>query len=194
MIPLKIKDRLIIYGSGKSIVNLYEINLPDYELWGLNNLYSIYSSADRWFELHQFKKMGIRWMRRGQNQWGGHSIKYHLKKLDELNIPIFMHKRNEIVKKSVEFPFIEILNNFQFHYFTCTVCWQLALAIMMRYKEIYMIGVDLEDYWERIYQKGAVEYFLGLAQGMGIKIRIPLDSPILKAPFLYSFEKENLYQ
>lgn len=196
MIPKRTKDKLIIIGSGRTIYDLSP-ERKDAELWGNNNCYSLINSPDRWFEIHQIIKDGKifgKWIRRGSETFGSIDIKRYLKELADLNIPIFMHRKLSLIPLSVEFPFQEILDSYKFHYFTCTISWQLALAIKMGYKEISIFGIDMEEYFERRYQRASVEYFLGMAQGAGIKVNVPRDSPILKAPFLYGFEYENLYQ
>ncbi len=199
MIPEKIQSKLVIVGSGRTI-RLYSPS-EGWEVWGNNNIYSVVEKPDRWFEIHQISKekkmMKEVYYRRGKKEIGTYrpiSIEKYLLQLDKLGIPVFMRQKNELIKQSIEFPFEEIYQNFIFHYFTCTFCWQLALAIMMGYEEIALYGVDLEDYWERKYQRPAVEYWLGLAQGMGIEIKIPLDSSLLKGAFQYGAEPVNFYE
>ncbi len=193
MIPKRLKDKLIIAGSGRTS-GLIPTEKKDFELWGNNNCYSLLTVyPDRWFEIHQIEKIKNIWYRRGETEFGNIKIEKYLSALALLNIPIFMHRKLDLVPLSIEFPFQDILDSYKFHYFTCTISWQIALAIKMSYKEISIYGIDMEEYFERRYQRASVEYFLGMAQGAGIKVNVPRDSPMLKAPFLYGFEYENLY-
>lgn len=192
----RLKNKLVICGTGRTISLLRDIE--NCEVWGVNNLFNLnLTGFDRWFEIHVFeeiKKLGrTKYLRRGIDKFGNQSVKDYLSSLASLNIPVFMHKKMKMIPLSEEFPFEEIMKNYKYQYFTNSISWELGLAILMGYKEISLFGVEMEEYFERRYQKGSVEYFLGYAQGKGIKVNISLDSPLLKAPFLYGFEGQNLY-
>ena len=197
----RIKDKLIILGTGPSLTtDGFRCNDSSYEIWGLNNVYDTLTyrnleiKADRWFEIHQIDKIKNTYFRRGVQFWGMGSVKKHLERLRDLDISIIAHRWIPIIPKSIPYPFMEVFDAFEYPYFTCTMCWQLALVILMKYKEVFLIGIDLMDYWERRYQKAAVEYWLGLAQGGGIKVRVSLESGLLKGPYLYGFERINRYE
>lgn len=202
MIPKRTNDRLIILGATGSSLSRFLSEPDEYkdcERWGLNNLFFI-SNPTRWFEIHQIwqPKTAELWLRRGKPhqtlEGEQRPVIEYLKKLDSLNIPIYMHQKNPLIKKSIEFPFKECLDSFPYQYYTCTMAWQMALAILMGFKKIELHGMELFDYWERRYQKACLTYWMGLALGMGIDVRTSLDSGLLRGPFLYGFEKENLYE
>ncbi len=76
-------------------------------------------------------------------------------------------------------------------YFTSTIAWIFAFAMICGYKEIGIWGVDmstLEGFSEYQWQKGCCEHWLGFARGKGINTFIPPESLLLKSLFVYGLE------
>ena len=203
MIPKRQSDKVAIIGSSTYSLSRFltdRENFKDYEVWGLNNLFSLATNPTRWFEIHRiWQPKGAKyWLRRGKPQQyvdgKRKPVIYYLLKLHELNVPVYMHEKNPLIKQSTEFPFLECLNSFPYQYFTCTMAWQMALAILMGFKRIELHGMEVGDYWERRYQKPCLTFWMGLAIGKGIDVRTSLDSQLLRGPFLYGFERENYYE
>jgi len=80
-----------------------------------------------------------------------------------------------------------ILANFR-RYFTNSISWEIALAILEGFKTIYIFGVDMAQDCEYSFERPSVEYFCGFAEGRGIKLILPEKSDLLKAMWLYPFE------
>jgi len=209
MIPKRIKDNLVIIGSDHQSNIYFMANQEDfektYEIWGLNNVFSLIAHPTRWFEIHRIwkepdpqNKNKFIWKRRDKPEQYLRGepvpIEKYLKKLDSLNVPVYMHEKNPIVKKSEEFPFKECLDAFSVHFYTCTFAWQIALAILMGFRRIEFYGVELNDYWENQYQKHCVCFWIGMAIGKGIDVRTSLESRLLRGSFLYGFERQNYYE
>jgi hypothetical protein len=201
VIPKRVSDKLVILGSSALSLPAYLNDreaFKEYESWGLNNLFGVVPNPTRWFEIHRiWKEKGV-WYRRGKSEQSvdgeKSSIKKYLERLDSLKVPVLMHEVNPLIEKSVEFPFKEIMDSFPFHFYTCTMAWQMGLAILMGFKRIEFYGMDLLDYWERRYQRACLAYWIGVATGRGIDVRMSLDSTFMRSPFLYGFEKENYYE
>lgn len=78
-------------------------------------------------------------------------------------------------------------------YFTCTFAYQIALAVADGFAEISLWGVDLDlgTARERLVEKPCVEYWLGLAEGRGVKVTLPLQSTLLDRRYLYGYDYDG---
>jgi len=100
-----------------------------------------------------------------------------------------MQKKWTSIKNSEIYPKEEIVRRFG-NYFTNTISWMIALAIHKGYKTIGIFGVDMAVSSEYHHQRPSCEYFIGLARGMGINVILPDEADLLKARFLYGFERK----
>ncbi len=161
-IPQRKKEKCAIVGTSDSW-KLAPYNDPDWEIWGVNNLYILIKqlekggSMDRWFEIHEFKYDGHNFFRRGDQVFRGKAVESYMKELASLNVQIFMQKHWDSIPLSVEYPFKEIQEMFPRRYNTNTISWELALAIAMGFKEIGCWGVDMSVGGEYYYQRPSVE-------------------------------------
>lgn len=159
---------------------------PKVEKWGINQLWKILPDKqfDRWFELHSLYDFY-------------HANPPHQDFLRNFHGPVYV--RAEDYRLALEwgiqtaqpFPDVPILERFR-PYFTNTISWLIALAIMMRPKELSLYGVDMaQDHLlaaEYSEQRPSCEYFIGLAEGLGIDVKLPPGSDLLGATHLYGFE------
>jgi len=191
--------KIAIIGAAVSENEIAAIKkLKGYELWGMNNVFIAFPDVTftRWFELHHFTRIGNRYLRRGQSRYTElfRTIKEYLEAINDLGIPVYMQKPFAPVKKSVKFPFREIMRFFKTQYFGCSFAWMLAFALYehlkgQRIETIALLGVDLLVH-EYYYQRPSTEYWIGRAQGMGIQVQISNTCSLLKAPWIYAY-KEN---
>lgn len=163
-----------------------------WEYWGVNNCFADVERCrfTRWFELHTFRRQGRALYRRDQVRYrvAGElvSVKEYLKAIDALKIPVYMQKKNRLVRQSRVFPFQEIMDRFGTDYFGCSFAWMIALAIMEGATDIALHGMALSGA-EYYYQRPSVEFFLGLALGKGISIHNAQSSELLRGPWIYAF-------
>lgn len=138
----------------------------DGEVWGLNDMVvdRIYT---RWFELHP------------TGRWDA-------KFLSGLGIPVYMQEHHPEIPLSAPYPLDRITRKYG-RYFTNTISYMLALALDEGFKTIVLYGVDMLMQDERVHQKGSVEYFLGVARGMGVEVYVSHGSALLKSK-LYGYE------
>lgn len=157
---------------------------PDAEIWGMNALYKLAAKPEmqtaftRWFQLHDVDVAH-------KDDLDG-----HLGWLKSVQFPIyiwpeFMDRWD--IPYAVPYPKQEVLEHFG-RYFTNTVSWMLALAILEDFKKIGVYGIDMAQDTEYQNQRPSCEYFLGWAQGAGIEVFLPTSSDLLKTPFLYGSE------
>jgi len=198
----------------RNMVPWNEVKEGKAEAWGVNNLCHSMPLAQfpftRWFEIHHIDKLEDGTFRRRfdpvfRNQkvndylMGGEFQGQTVPGLADLNIPVYMQKLWPEVPNSIVYPVEQMVAQFG-DYFTNSISFQLALAISEGFEEIHVYGVDmavsskmfLHD--EYAQQRPSCEYFLGIAQGRGIKIFIPDTSDLLKTRFMYGYEEPETHK
>lgn len=188
------KDKVCIVGCADS-KKLVPFDDDSFEFWGVNNLYGVNLPGahwDRWFEIHNIE-IGPdgKYRRRESLDFRGQNVKDYLEGIGKMDCPVvYMQKKWDIIPQSIEYPLDAICAVFG-RYLTNTISYELALAILMGFKEIHVYGVDMAVGSEYEFQRPSCEYFLGLAVGKGITIFIPDEADLLKARFLYGFEERK---
>jgi len=172
--------RIAIVGKAPSSRELAPYGNDSWEIWTLADLVvaQIAPRFDRHFELHpihwfeQQNKLYLQWMQTVKDK------------------PIYLRAIDERVPAGVEYPKEKVIKFFGCRYFTNTVSWMLALAIMERPEEIGIWGVDMAQSEEYAAQRPSCELFIGFALGLGIQVTIPAESDLLKCRRLYGFEAD----
>ena len=166
-------------GTKNHVRRLYN-DLDKFEIWGLNQLYIVFPEivpkATRWFQIHHEDRF----------LEGDHNTFEWMKQKH----PFPIYVREEYVDQfpsAVAFPEKEIIRKFG-RYFSSQIAWMMALAIHEKYEEIHLYGIHMVMDDEYHFQKEGIEYYIGLARGMGIKVFIPPGCELLKTAFLYGFE------
>lgn len=191
--------KIAIIGKAPSSLALAPYGDPSWEVWILNTLGHA-AEVPRWdrqFELHDLeltkdKAYGDYY------QW-----------LSRQDRPVYLRDTPPAeFKNGIQNPLGDILEHFKGlagrSYITNTVSHMIALAIYehengMTVSDIGIWGVDMAQHalqgaghvgWftsEYARQRPSVEYWLGLAEGKGIKVTVPPQSDILKAACIYGF-------
>ncbi len=156
------------------------------EIWGLNELHKYVPRWDRWFEVHDDTTLGVtsRDLSEGEQ-------KRHLEWLAQPHgKPIYMQPQfcDGRFPSAVPYPLEAMILRFR-RYFTSSIGYMLALAIAEGYTWIGLYGVDLASDQEYPGQRPNAEYYIGIAEGMGITVEIAKTSALLKAGHLYGYEK-----
>jgi hypothetical protein len=163
----------------------------DTEIWCLNEMYRVAPEvknfrADRWFEIHDlFSK--------------SKAVKEHQEFLQKAqhDMPLYVQKKYDHLPNAIVFPFNEIIEFFEKkgvcgkRYFTNSISWFIAYAIMLEFKEIAICGVDMATDSEYGWQRPSCEYWIAAAEFSGIKVTIPESSDLLKCGQLYAIESSN---
>ena len=125
--------------------------------------------VDRVLELHDRDSWGLR--------------------IDEINnskVPVWMWKHYDEIPLSEPFP-LEGLSKFR-KYFTNSISFLIAQAIVEGYTDIGLFGVHMATTTEYSHQRPSCEYFLGYAEALGINLWIPDGADLLKSARMYGFE------
>lgn len=167
-------------------------NDDSWEIWAVNDAYAYVPRVTRTFELHHLQNMGNRrnpqyeeWLKKGK-------------------VPTYMWQTNPDWPAVVAYPREDIMGLFG-TYWTNSISWMLALAIA-ELSDVYtmpdgrairlakpgaelsMFGVDMAADSEYADQRRNVEYYVGIARGMGIPVFIPDTSDICKAGSVYGID------
>lgn len=146
------------------------------ERWGLGGAYTFLNRIDRWFEMHDFS-----WLVRRS---GTAYFRYQAF-LQNLKSPVYMLYPLPTISTATIYP-LERIGEFFFGeeqpYFSSTIAYMLAMAILEEPDEIKFYGIDMASDMERGHQRDGLEYFIGWARASGIIVTIPDSSPIMKAP------------
>lgn len=182
---------------------------PDWEIWTLNDIYMQKvplpnPARVRWFELHPWNEVGP----------DGNATTYSvdrahipvLRKLAQQGAKVYLTEPRPEFPEAIVFPYADLKNRFgdklggQWDYYTNTISYQIALAIMEGAVEIGIYGVDMMTGGGGVinneygYQRPSCEYWIGVAEGLGIKVTMPKESDILKSAFPYGDYAGNVYR
>lgn len=178
----RLKDKVAIYGFTAHRLQGLQLG-DDFEFWGLNELYR-YMPANRfhrWFEIH-----GREYLEK-EEDGRKHTADLQTKLP---GIPIYMQQRHLDIPGSVQFPVKEMCQQLGSEYFTCCPAYMVAWAIALGYSEIHVYGVDMAQETEYSYQRPCMEYWIGRAQGMGIKTHVPRESDLLTCIGVYGYDND----
>ena len=183
--PTRTKSKVCIVGFADGHRASAPFDDPDMEMWGINRLHAVLPDKtwDRWFEIHDLEKFYA-------------DDAEHQTFLKNAKFPVYIRRQDHRVAKewglnAEAFPHTELVDRFA-PYFTNTVSWLIALAIVMDFEEIHIYGVDMAQdtlqHAEYRQQRPSCEWLIGYAQGKGITVVMPPGSDLLKASHLYGFD------
>ncbi len=170
-----------------------------WEIWSMNNTFNYTKRQNAWFEIHPIRVFQGRFQRRkllgpGIFEWSddfrGQPMYEYMLALARLDVPVYMQKHWDIIPKSEPYPIEDVLHRFG-RYFTNSVSYIIALAIMSGATEIGCFGIDMAASSEYGPQRPSCEWMLGIAAGLGIRLNIPDQADLLKTTFLYGFEERE---
>lgn len=176
------RKKVAIIGFATNTLHLVPWQDPEWELWGLNQgAMNFKRRADRWFEMHQPEFTEdvrdpeyLKWLREG------------------VGCPVYMVQPRPDIPWSVRFPIETAIQLAGRDYFTSSIAYMIAMAILEGFQEIAIFGVNLAIGGEYFYQKPNAEWWIGMAEGRGISVYVPQASSLLKqhARYGYSLEPE----
>ena len=192
LFPAPVKPRIIcISGFAESTREMANKETADVEIWALNRCYTYLKRWSRHYEVHQPElytgKTGLR-------------EPDYLDILRKSKTPVYMQVVDPSIPNAVQFPTQAIIAAGFRNYFTTSIAYMLAHAayehkvLGQTIGEIRMYGVDMSAYSEYSYQRPCVEYWLGIVEGMGMKLVIPKLSPVLKGPSYGDHEYKYLWE
>lgn len=175
------RKKIAIVGFASSTRLKAPFDDQGWEIWAMNQLYRFIPRATRWFEMHPHDGpySYIADMVAGTD---------YVKWMRECPIPLYMVSAHPEYPTSITYPLDEMIGTFHRDYFHSTVDYMIALAISEGFEEIGIYGIDMAHDTEYEHQKPSGSYWIGVAEGRGIKVTIPPTSALLKKAHRYGYE------
>ena len=185
--PQPKRRKIAIVGKAPSSLGEAPCSDDDWEIWTLSSLVPCneVSRFDRHFEIHPLQPFADR---EDQSYW-----EWLTSVRDK---PIYVQELHKDIPAGVLYPRADIVNFFG-KYFTNTVSWMIALAILEKPTDIGIWGVDMaqnckgETNGEYAAQRPSCEFFMGWACGAGITMHVPKKSDLCKTRILYGFDTDS---
>jgi hypothetical protein len=152
---------------------------PTFLKWTCNNLHLHLRPEQKWdvlFDLHPYDTIA--------------ADKPHEAFLRTTDKPVYVWQPRPEWPTSMAYPKDAVLQSFG-NYQTNSISWMIGAAILEGVTELHIYGVDLAQGTEYSQQRPSCEHMLGIAQGRGIKIHIPLTSDLLKTGSLYGVDDDS---
>lgn len=161
---VKSNKRIIIIGKGEGWKDCP--TNTDREIWGLNSLvFQTKKPLDRIFMMDVLDEMPL--------VISGKVKKEHLiKRINDHDVPLVAPYRYKEIPKSEAYPVEEVMKRWKTTYFTNTVAFMIAYALLKGVESIHFYGVNQAATSEYYHEKGSVEFWLGVAIGMGVDVKV----------------------
>lgn len=179
--------RVLISGFAETTRDVANRQPKEVEIWALNRCYTFLKRWDRWYEVHEPE------LYTGQS---GLREPDYLETLRKTKGPVYMLNPWAELPQARQYPYKEICARFR-DYFTNSIGYMLAHAAYEHVTgnpigELLICGVDMSAYSEYSEQRPCVEYWMGVVEGLGIKLTIPAASPLLKAAVTYGHRNRSV--
>ena len=174
------RRRVVITGAGKSLRTI-PWHDESWEVWGINNFWNAMRDpegrlrADRWFELHP--------------PTPGIQDPYDMQWLRDCPVPIYTTESFPENPRAVVFPVDALAQQFR-DYFACTFAYQIAFAMAEGFEEIAVHGLELVYGTQReaTVERSCVDWWLGFAEGRGLRVTIPEGDQVVRHWSRYGFD------
>lgn len=144
---------------------------PSWEKWGLPWDAGYWARCSRLFEMHDLRLLESEASKRGA---------HYLDLLRGVWVPLYMQESYESIPSAQRYPFEDVARTLGKPYWNSSIAYAMALAIHEGASEIGVYGVQMDATDEYSYQRYNMEWLIGLAEGRGIKVHIPDQSPLCK--------------
>ena len=195
--PPVVRNKIAIVGYTSSLHDA-PWGDPEWDVIPCNNLHlqipDLWEKATGWQNLHAWADIKV--------------DQPHVDWLKQAPFPVLMLPETieaaaadgVVIPNAFPFPHHEIVATFRgqlagARYFTNSVSWMIAFAICRILEsgvddgEIALYGIDMATGSEYASQRPSCEYWLGVAEGAGIKVTIAPKADLLKAAFLYGIDE-----
>ena len=177
------QKKIAIVGTAEDSIKLAPYNDPEWQIWTLNNA-AVTKSIPRWNVMFQ--------MHHGDFVADGFSADHEWLKANRQGVVFMCADMCNGYSSAYPYPLNEVIGVFESRYFTNTISWMIALAILTQPEEIGIWGVNMDHFTEYSAQRASCEFWCGIAQGRGIKVSVAEQSSLLKCAAMYGVEKSPL--
>ena len=141
---------VIIFGHGQT-----RIQCPfDKETWGVNTTYTVADRLDKLFIIDKIT-----------------DSEFSLKALEQVKCIVSSIPYPDHPEWNIEiYPLQEVLNKFKTTFFSNAICYMIAYALLKGYEKIWFYGIDMMTNTTYLFEKGGVEFWMGIAHAMGVPV------------------------
>ena len=140
-------------------------NQPGWELWGLNGLLFANKKLNRIFMMDILDEMP-------SVKAGTWELPEVIEQANKLKIHLVSPYKYDEIPTSEAYPIDDAVREFGQPYFNNTIAFMIAYALLHGVEELQIWGINQASGTEYFYEKGCVEYWLGVATGMGVRVSI----------------------
>jgi len=124
------------------------------ETWGVNNTYNFAERLDKLFITDQITEK-----------------EFDFRALEQVSCIVASVPYPDHPEWNIEvYPLQEVLNKFKTTFFTNAICYMVAYALLKGYERIWFYGIDMMTSTTYLFEKGGVEYWMGIAHAMGVPV------------------------
>ena len=160
---------------------------PQDNCWGLNDFLTV-RKVDLLFDMHNLPRVlsgKDKLERRTIDQ-----VRAGLVLANQTSTPVYSL---DTWFECLKYPLEEIVKRFKSDYFSCSVAYAIAFALFKDYKKINLYGIALGIGTEYSFQKPSVEFWIGVAKGMGVEVNMFGNTEVLAIPsrHLYGYNTKQ---
>lgn len=187
--PLRGRERVAVCGFWEENRDKAPFGADDALIVGLNHLHPYIPRWDVWFDMHT-------------PEWSAANMKPEVWADQEQFLktkhdkPVFMLQAHDAYPDSQEYPLEAVAKRFR-PYFTNGLAYIMGLLLLEHVagpgtvKRLEIWGADMSNSEEYAIQRPCFEYWLGIAEGLGIDVFVPPESALLSAHVLYGYAEEG---
>ena len=180
--PAPPRKKVVIWGLGnRECRRLIPFDSGEFAIFSINNGWNASRDSlgrlrcDCWWEMHQWTKDA-----RGPDAGRDIQDRFDMQWIDSCQVPIYLVEPYPDNPNAGVWPFAYYASKYR-SYWTCTFAYQVATAIEEGFSEIHLFGLQLllGTKREATVESSCLNYWLGLAEGRGVKVVIHGDQAFL---------------
>ena len=141
------------------------------EIWGCSRTYEKQRDFSRYFFLDH----------PGHLSWDIEQVATWTREVNSLKVPVYMLKHFSEVPLSLSFPLQSLLGRFPRGRYSSTIAYMVAFALFEGFDKIILHKIlEVASAGDYSVQKPCLDYWCGIADGMGIDLDLTSDSLVAK--------------
>jgi hypothetical protein len=171
--------KIALVGSAPSSAHLAPYGDPSWTIWACSPAAVPHvRRVDAWFELHPFDDPTM--------------TPDYVAFMAQLDKPVYLIEPHVQITQGILYPRDLAEREFGQHFFTSSLSWMFALALMQSPQEIGLWGVDMSADTEYGLQRPGCHFFAWVASQRGVKVTVPPQSDLMRPPAPYGYVQTSL--
>lgn len=169
--------KIAVCGSAPSSRLLAPFGDPSWEIWACSPQNYDYPRVDAWFEVHSLDRKYV-----PENKPYYEKLKVHPR--------VYVSAPDKRLPNAIVLDPNPMLEKYGPYFWTSSLAWMTAMAIMQRPKQLGIWGVDMSAN-DELYsgQRAGMHYFMQKATEEGIQIVLPPQCDLAQPPPLYGWKE-----